>query len=201
MMIFGLAMISLVSCNQSQEDKVNTLIQESVKKSLSHPESYLAIETVVDSAFAPFDDPDFREKTLEICKMTMENLEYVRKSQEAVQNLNPKDFDLMDDSDKAQYKQYKEMSDLYNGKVDSLSIKIQEKGNNLMKLVGSEYRFIGWKVTHDFCLLNDEGKDAAKRKIFIIDKDKNRILAEYDTDSKDYRLVQIMYQMWINESM
>ena len=72
-------MLSVISCSQPSENKVDTLIQESVKKSLSHPESYLAIETVVDSAFAPFDDPSFYERTLEISKMTLENLEYVRK--------------------------------------------------------------------------------------------------------------------------
>ena len=90
-----LAILSVLSCSQPSEDKVKTLIRESVIRSLSHPGSYMAIETVVDSAFAPFDDPVFREKTLEICRMTIENLEYVRKAQEAGQDIHPKEYALI----------------------------------------------------------------------------------------------------------
>ena len=71
-MLIGLAVISILSCSQSPQNEVNALIQKNVEKTLSHPESYEALQTVVDSAFAPFDDPAFFEKTLEICKMNIE---------------------------------------------------------------------------------------------------------------------------------
>lgn len=194
-----LAILSVLSCSQPSEDKVKTLIRESVKKSLSHPGSYMAIETVVDSAFAPFDDPVFREKTLEICRMTVENLEYVRKAQEAGQDIHPKEYALMTDSERVQYKHYKEISNFCEEKVDSLSTRIKEKGMSLMEMVGTGYRFIGWKVFHEFSEY-DAGFTVRRRKVFIIDKDKTRILAEYDTTSKEYIMVQSMYQMWTDEA-
>lgn len=194
-----LAILSVLSCSQPSEDKVKTLIRESVIRSLSHPGSYMAIETVVDSAFAPFDDPVFREKTLEICRMTIENLEYVRKAQEAGQDVHPKEYALMTDSEKVQYRHYKEISNFCEEKVDSLSARIKEKGMSLMEMVGTGYRFIGWKVFHEFSEY-DVGFTVRKRKVFIIDKDKTRILAEYDTTSKDYIMVQSMYQMWTDEA-
>ncbi len=192
--LMGLAMLSVISCSQPSENKVDTLIQESVKKSLSHPESYLAIETVVDSAFAPFDDPVFYEKTLEISKMTLESLDYVRKAQEASRDVKSKGHVHMSDSAEA-------ISNLYNRKVDSLSAKIQEKGRKLMDMMGTEYRFIGFKVTHVYSV-EDDGENATIRKrIFIMDDKLTKSLAEYDASSKEYIMVQTMYRMWEEETL
>ena len=198
---FSLTLLFMVSCSQPSENKVKTLIRENIRKSLSHPGSYVATGTVVDSAFAPFDDPVFREKTLEICRMTVENMEYVRMVQEAGRDIHPKEFALMTDSEKAQYGHYKEITNLYEEKVDSLSARIKEKGMYLMEMVGSGYRFIGWKVYHQFSERDETGFAVRRRKVFIIDKDKTKILAEYDITSKEYIMVQSMYQMWTDESM
>ena len=193
--LLGLAMLSVMSCSQpSAENKVGTFIQESIKKSLTHPESYLAIETVVDSAFAPFDDPFFYEKTLEISKMTLESLDYVRKAQEASRDVKSKGHVHMSDSAEA-------ISNLYNRKVDSLSVKIQEKGRKLMDMMGTEYRFIGFKVTHVYSV-EDDGENATMRKrIFIMDDKLTKSLAEYDASSKEYIMVQTMYRMWEEETL
>lgn len=199
--LIGLAVLSVMSCSQPSEDKVKTLIRESVSRSLSHPGSYMVIETVVDSAFAPFDDPVFREKTLEICRMTVENLEYVRKAQEAGQDIHPKEYALMTDSEKVQYRHYKEISNFCEEKVDSLSARIKEKGMSLMEMVGTGYRFIGWKVTHEFYATDEMGFTVRRRKVYIIDADKTRILAEYDTASKEYIMVHSMYRMWEEETV
>lgn len=195
-MLFGLALLFMVSCSQPSENKLDTFIQESVKKSLSHPESYKAIETVVDSAFAPFDDPVFYERTLEISKMTLENLEYVRKAQEAVRYMKTKQYVHMTDSDRIQYRRYKDISDLYNKKVDSLSARIQEKGRKLMEMTGTEYRFIGFKVMHVY-----SAESTIRKKIFIVDDKWTKSLAEYDASSKEYIMVQTMYRMWEEETI
>ena len=196
-----LAILSVLSCSQPSEDKVKTLIRESVIRSLSHPGSYMAIETVVDSAFAPFDDPVFREKTLEICRMTIENLEYVRKAQEAGQDVHPKEYALMTDSEKVQYRHYKEISNFCEEKVDSLSARIQEKGRKLMEMTGTEYRFIGFKVMHVYSAEDDGGNTAIKKRIFIVDDKWTKSLAEYDASSKEYIMVQTMYRMWEEETV
>ena len=63
-MLFVAALMTLVACSQSPEDKAKVLIKESMKKTLYHAETYDPVETVVDSAFTPFDDPAFYEKTI-----------------------------------------------------------------------------------------------------------------------------------------
>ena len=56
--IFYLALVAIVmvACGQSQEQKAEYLIKESLKKSLYKPETYKPVETKVDSAFAPCHD-------------------------------------------------------------------------------------------------------------------------------------------------
>ena len=65
--LLGALLVTLfASCSKSLEDKANTLIEEDIKKTLYHPETYDPAETQVDSAFTPFDDPVFYEKTINI---------------------------------------------------------------------------------------------------------------------------------------
>lgn len=63
-MISCAVLMFFASCSQSPEDKANVLIKESMKKTLYHAETYDPVETVVDSAFTPFDDPAFYKKRL-----------------------------------------------------------------------------------------------------------------------------------------
>lgn len=72
--IFYLALVAIVivACKQSQEQKAEYLIKESLKKSLYKPETYKPVETKVDSAFAPYDDPAFFEELAELGEMNSE---------------------------------------------------------------------------------------------------------------------------------
>lgn len=59
----------------SPEKKAASIAEKAVKASLYHPDSYDPIGTVVDSAFAPMDDPDFFDKTLKLYELIIE-MEY-----------------------------------------------------------------------------------------------------------------------------
>lgn len=157
--LLGLVMVYMVTYSQSPDDKAKTLIRKSIEKTLAHPESYEALETVVDSAFAPFDDPAFFNKTLEICKM----------------NLNELD--------------------------DSRIAEIQDGIQMLCDMMGTEYRFIGYKITHKYCFKESDDESFIGENVYILDEDMNTILAEYDTGSPDYIMVQTMYNLWRNESL
>ena len=62
----------LVSCQKSNEDKAYDLIKDRMGKVLYHPESYESVEIVIDSAFTPFDSPEFYENTLKVAKICLE---------------------------------------------------------------------------------------------------------------------------------
>lgn len=156
-LLFVLVMVSLMLCGKSYRNQ--TVVSENIGRSLIDPEKYETIGTVIDSAFAPFDDPVFFEKTLKICKMSVGELD------------------------------------------DSLIAEIQGHGQELIDMMGSEYRFIGFKVTQDYCLRDDKTEIASEKKIYIMDKDMTNIFAEYDTNSLDYIMVQAMYKMWTDETL
>lgn len=70
--LLGAMLVTLfVSCGKSPEEKANALIEKEVKKALYHPETYDPVETRIDSAFTPFDDPAFYEKTVQLYKLGM----------------------------------------------------------------------------------------------------------------------------------
>jgi hypothetical protein len=146
-------------CGKSFRDQTIVSVSEDIGKSLIDPEKYETISTVIDSAFAPFDDPVFFEKTLKICKMSVGELD------------------------------------------DSLIVDIQERGQELIDMMGSEYRFIGFKVIQHYSLRDDKTEIASEKKIYIMDKDMANIFVEYDPNSLDYIMVQAMYKMWVDESM
>ena len=52
-----LVLIVLAACSQSPEQKAEVLIKDSLKKSLYKPDTYKPVDTKVDSAFTPYDDP------------------------------------------------------------------------------------------------------------------------------------------------
>ena len=158
-LIFSLAVICMISCSQSPDNKAKLLIRESVEKALVHPESYKPLETVIDSAYAPFDDPAFYKKTLEICKMNIVDLD------------------------------------------DSQAEEVQRCIQELIDLMGTEYRFIGYKVTHSYSAQDDTGEVLSGEKVYIMDKGMTDILAEYDTGSLNYIMVQTMYKLWRDESL
>lgn len=63
--VFAVAAL-MASCQKSNQEKADALVGEEMKKILYFPDSYEAVETVLDSAFSPLDDPALYEKTLKM---------------------------------------------------------------------------------------------------------------------------------------
>lgn len=57
--------VMAVSCSVSTEKKLSSLVARSVSETLAFPDSYMPVETTVDSAFAPICDPEFIQNLLE----------------------------------------------------------------------------------------------------------------------------------------
>lgn len=58
----------LSSCTKSTEEKAKELSEAKIKESLIIPDSYDLASIEVDSAFTPYDDPQFYELTIELAK-------------------------------------------------------------------------------------------------------------------------------------
>lgn len=135
---FYLALVAIVvvGCGQSQEQKAESLIKEELKKSLYKPETYKPIETKVDSAFAPYDDPAFFKELAELGKMNSEYEELESKAKHAKSSMSIWSGPYMSAYSRNEYQDakadYEEANDKL-GKLKTKGIKQFEKVANMLK--------------------------------------------------------------------
>ena len=53
-----ISVIFLMACTPTREEIIENLIEEEMKQTLVNPEDYEVIETKVDSAFSPNEEPE-----------------------------------------------------------------------------------------------------------------------------------------------
>lgn len=190
----GLAALAFVACSVSPEKKAASIVEKAVKASLYHPNSYDPIETVVDSAFAPMDDPDFFEKTLKLYEIGIEMEDCDREMKHAKSSMaiwsNPHSA-----FSRNEYNEAKEEYETCVAKMETLQKKGKKLDEKLKDIAEQGRNFIGWKVTHSYRAQNNAGQTLIGESVFILDPEMTQVLAEYDTDDSDYKNVQMMYEM------
>lgn len=191
---FLVASLLFAACGQSPEEKAKKLVEESVKKSLYHPESYEPVEVILDSAFAPKDDPEVYEKAVKLCKLSKSGQEYEDNMKRAKSSMAIWSGPYMSSYSRNEYNEAKEKFDYYSGKVEENTAKIQKIFNEIIKLCEPGRRFIGFKVSHKFRAKNNNGDVLMGNYVYLVDESLTNILAEYDTDSEEYQMVQQLFQ-------
>ena len=194
LVLLGFAALAFVGCTMSPEKKAASIAEKAVKASLYHPNSYDPIGTVVDSALAPMDDPDFFEKTLKLYELGIEMDECDRKMKSAKSSMaiwsHPYDA-----FSRNEYNEAKEKYDNYAAKMETLQKKVEKLSAEMKGIAEQGRNFIGWKVTHSYRAQNNAGQTLIGKSVFILDPEMNQILAGYDTDDSDYENVQMMYEI------
>ena len=194
LVLLGFAALVFVGCTVSPEKKAASIVEKAVKASLYHPNSYDPIGTIVDSAFAPMDDPDFFEKTLKLYELGVEMEDCDREMKHAKSSMaiwsNPYDA-----FSRNEYNEAKEEYENYVAKMETLQKKGEKLGEELKVIAEQGRSFIGWKVTHSYRAQNNAGQTLIGETVFILDPDMTQVLAGYNTDDGDYKNVQMMYKM------
>lgn len=198
--VFVILTIVITACSQSPEQKANALIQEKVKNSLNLPETYEAVETIIDSAFAPKDDPAFYEKTLKLSSYMVDYQKNREKADNAERSMSIWKGPYMSEYAKREYNEAKQEYDDCVKLEEKLRNKMQKAYKELEKIAEPGRRFIGFKVTHKFRAQNNAGNTLMGKFVFIMDEDLTKVLASYDTDSEDYIIVQMLYQRFEEEA-
>ena len=171
LILFSLITLAMVACNPSPEKKVESLIKEEVKKNLIKPDSYDPIETKVDSAFAPYDDPDLYEEFVKLD-------EYASKCRGLETRLKEAKRDM------AYYKdfyggsyfkeKYKEAVQTYNdteAAIEEEKENIQKQCGNIMEIIRGERTFIGYKAYHSYRAKNNNDNIVINSHMLFIDKE------------------------------
>jgi hypothetical protein len=190
----GLVAFVFVGCSLSPEKKAASIVEKAVKASLYHPNSYDPIGTVVDSAFAPMDDPYFFEKTLKLYELGIEMDQCDREMKHAKSSMAIWSGSW-DSFSKNEYNEAKEEYENNAAQLETLQKKVEKLSSELRTIAEQGRNFIGWKATHSYRAQNNAGQTLIGESVFILDPEMTRILAGYNTDEPDYKNVQMMYEM------
>lgn len=180
---------------------MNTLIKEERKKALYHAETYAPIETRIDSAFTPFDDPIFYKKSLNICKLALEIEEYNRNMKNAKSHMAIWDIPYQTAFGKNEYQEAKNEYEKNAEKKKNAEEQVMKLAENLKDMLEKEKQFIGFKAQHRYRANNNAGQTVFGKTEYLFDKDISKILNTYDMDNEEYIAVHFLYQQIIGEDM
>ena len=188
--IFYLALVAIVivACKQSQEQKAEYLIKESLKKSLYKPETYKPVETKVDSAFAPYDDPTFFEELAELGEMNSEYEELESKAKHAKSSMAIRCGPYMSAYGRNEYQEAKSDYEEANAKLEKLKTKGRKQFKKIANMLQVSNKFIGYKAVHNYRADNNAGNTLIGNTIFFIDKNFEEI--KYSMEVDEYNQVQ-----------
>lgn len=200
--LWGAMLITLfASCNQSPEDKAKALIKEDIEKVLYHPETYDPAETQIDSAFTPFDDPVFYEKTVQLYQLGIAIDEHNEKMKRAKSTMSIYSGPYQSAFDRNQYQEAKKEYDENAEKKRKTESKTKRLAEELKTMLEKEQEFIGFKVQHRYRSNNNAGQTVFGEMEYLFNKDMSEIIASYDMDSKEYKVVQIVYKQMLGEDV
>lgn len=189
--IFSFAVILfLTACGSSPLEKAEALIKEDLPKNLIKPDSYDPIETEIDSAFAPLDDPMLyseMEKIVEISKQTeeiqyqMSMIKSMIKSERSTMSIHSDN--LMSAYSRNAYnearsnlKEYEAKQDYYLKSLKAVALQSKEIIEKINKMLKSEPVFIGYRATHRYRMSTNDDKTVISEDCYILDKDVKEVL-------------------------
>jgi len=176
------------SCGKSPEEKANELIKAELRKSLFKPDSYNPIETKLDSAFTPYDDPVLFEKMMELVDIGAEIEGLNHDMKQAKSSMSIWSGPYMDSFGRNEYNEAKEEYDKANSKKEKLTEKGKEKFEEVVNILKQKRNFIGYLATHNYRADNNAGNTLIGNTVFIIDKDFKEVL--FSCELEEYNEIQ-----------
>ena len=179
---FILCLMVLGACSRTQEEKANFLIKEDIQKVLVKPDTYEPIETKLDSAFAPYETPEFMENTLKCVQLFMEIKEYKEKIKVAKSMMTIYEDNLGFPYFKNEYNEYKAEYKEATNKRNEIEKRLKRSGRKLKELVNAKREFIGYKTMHHYRAVNNAGYTVLGTVFYLFDKDINTILISFSEE-------------------
>lgn len=179
---FILCLMVLGACSRTQGEKANFLIKEDIQKVLVKPDTYEPIETKLDSAFAPYETPEFMENTLKCVQLFMEIKEYKEKIKVAKSMMTIYEDNLGFPYFKNEYNEYKAEYKEATNKRNEIEKRLKRSGRKLKELVNAKREFIGYKTMHHYRADNNAGNTVLGTGFYLFDKDINTILISFSEE-------------------
>lgn len=202
MSIFVISGVGYSQTPQTKEERATSLVQQSLPEELFVRTSYENIEMKLDSAFSPFDSPEYFDKLVEINKLgfkavamhkVMDNLEKLISLYESKSSL----------ARHISKQTYLKTRDRYRALTDSINL-MGEQINILRESVAqsSEERaeFIGFKAIHTYKVVDRDGQILRRKQYLLYDKDISKIIASYNLNDEAVERTLWLIEMITNKN-
>ena len=157
-------------------------------KSLYKPDTYKPIETNVDSAFSPKDDPALFEKLQELMSIAkdIESNQYDQKQAKSSMAIWSGPYQTA--LGRNEYNEAREEYEKATQNIEKATEKGQKLGIELRAMLNKKPEFIGWKATHNYRADNNAGNTLIGNSIYIIDKNFEKVL--FSCEVEEYEIIQ-----------
>ena len=190
LLFFAVAVVTLVSCGKSPEEKAEALIAKSTQITLFKPETYEPVVTKLDSAFAPYDSPLLFDKVRELYKKSLDFDECEDKAKFAKSSMNIWKSSYMSEYAKNEYLESKDEFEEYTEKSDEIQKEMEALEAGIKELLDGERQFVGFKAIHRFRAENNIGQVSFGDYLYFLDEELTEVIAFYDTNSDEFIAVQ-----------
>lgn len=177
----------LSSCTKSTEEKAKELSEAKIKESLIIPDSYDLASIEVDSAFTPYDDPQFYELTIELAKDGTAIEQAKRDMDDAQSSIalwaSPyqTSYGLNEQNQaKAKYRQAKKAESDATEHAKSIAEKMRV-------MFSKDPEFIGMKAKVSYRAKSNNGNVQIGTAKVLFDKDMTKVINIYDMDVEEYQ--------------
>lgn len=202
MSIFVISGVGYSQTPQTKEERATSLVQQSLPEELFVRTSYENIEMKLDSAFSPFDSPEYFDKLVEINKLGFKAVAMykVRDNLEKLISL----YESKSSQARHISKQtYLKTRDRYRALTDSINLMV-EQINILSESVAqsSEERaeFIGFKAIHTYKVVDRDGQILRRKQYLLYDKDISKIIASYNLNDEAVERTLWLIEMITNKN-
>lgn len=186
--LYFVLLLLLCACGQSQVQKAESLIKQSLKKTLYKPETYKPVETKLDSAFAPYDDPSFYDEIAKLGEMNSDYEELEEKAKQAKTTMALWSGPYQTAFGKIHYQDAKDEYDETNAQMEKVEAKALKQLEKVRAILQEGRKFIGYKAIHNYRADNNMGNTLIGNEVFFIDKDLTEVIFTLDVD--EYNQIQ-----------
>lgn len=187
--------VAISSCQKTREERVSELVGNEIKKTLLYPESYESVELEIDSAFTPFDDPEFFDMTFQLGQYSfeIENAESDMKSAKSSMAIWSGPYQSA--FGKTQYQEAKDDYDAAYEKKEEASQKAEALVQKMKTILDKEPEFIGYKVRHKFRASKEQGGERTFGEYkFLFTEDLSSLVAQWNMNDMEYIVVRRLYK-------
>ncbi len=183
LVIFAAALVS--SCNISPQKKAEVLIKDAVQKKLVLPDTYQAVETLLDSAFSPQHSPEFINLMLDVYKKGNEMDRLDAQMRLAKSSMAIWGGSYMSAYDRQQYKDAKDTYDNAKKQYDLLTSQLEKKAERMREMLEDGNEYIGVRAHHTYRAQDNAGNVSLNEEYFLLDKNYTQIIARWSKDEID----------------